>query len=78
MKPESEDRMQPEYDIRGGVRGKYFRRYWAEKMKISFSGYGTSPTTSASGCPSVEVRLAFQVPGAAPSIGYAHQDLTGR
>ena len=26
MSPESKDEMRPEYDIRGGVRGKYFGR----------------------------------------------------
>jgi hypothetical protein len=27
MSPESDDDMRPEYDLRGGVRGKYYKQY---------------------------------------------------
>ena len=41
-----EDEMQPEYDIRGGVRGKYFERYNASN-KITIESNLVANTTSS-------------------------------
>jgi hypothetical protein len=45
MSPESED-MRPEYDIRGGTRGKYFQQYW---LRLNESPWVQLPATESRG-----------------------------
>ena len=37
-----QDEMRPEYDIRGGVRGKYYERYIAANIHVLHAGLGQS------------------------------------
>jgi hypothetical protein len=70
MSPESDDRqeMRAEYDIRGGERGKYFRRYaQGPTVRVTFEA-STLITTSTATTPSVgSITRAAVYPPAYPS-----------
>jgi len=46
---EQHDEMRPEYDIRGGVRGKYFARYLASRIRVRESPLVRAETTTSTG-----------------------------
>ena len=66
MNPENErDDMRSEYDIRGGVRGKYFSRYVASRVSVLGSApirVEATPSTASLGTHPVEstVRLVAE------------------
>jgi len=43
------EKMRPEYDIRGGVRGKYFRRYMESRLHPDESPWISVPATGSTG-----------------------------
>lgn len=45
----SGDEMRPEYDIRGGVRGKYFRQHVEAKLQVEESTWIRQPSTISRG-----------------------------
>ena len=57
-----DEEMRPEYDIRGGVRGKYFQEYVATQPRVTIS---TSPfivTTNAGGEDDSGLERSFVAP----------------
>ena len=71
MSQESDDRegMRPEYDIRGGERGKYFSRYaQATTVRVTFEE-STWIATSTASTPAVgSITRAAVYPPAYPSL----------
>ena len=68
---EQED-MQPEYDIRGGIRGKYFERYQLlATITLEDSPLVAKNTASAPQIGSVTRRLAWPTPLPSPNLQIA-------
>ena len=63
------DEMRPEYDIRGGVRGKYFQRYkvevqdspWIQKQETESKGKHASESTIRIGAEPIYLTLRLKV-----------------
>ena len=45
----SEEEMRPEYDIRGGVRGKYYREYTESRFRLQDRTWVSTPETGSIG-----------------------------
>lgn len=89
----NEDEMRPEYDIRGGVRGKYLERYrkgvkvHVTSSTLEFKGSisVTNSMTAGSGVASVEREIAWLDPQAEwrerapqPSLGDPEAEYAGQ
>jgi hypothetical protein len=82
MSPESDDReeMRPEYDIRGGERGKYFTRYMRVRytavsiVRLTFEE-STWITTSTSSTPELDGSL--RTPTYQPAYPYLNPRIQG-
>lgn len=46
---ENDEEMRPEYDIRGGVRGKYLARYTEARLQLQESPWTRLPSTESRG-----------------------------
>jgi len=44
-----EDEMRPEYDISGGIRGKYFRRYTESRFRLDAAPWALGAVTESTG-----------------------------
>ena len=76
MNLENEDEMQPEYDMRGGVRGKYLERYrrWTSITSDSVESVagvigGTTGTGSQSSA-KITTLVSYQVPHLSPQTRF--------
>lgn len=74
MSPESDnmDSMRPEYDIRGGARGKYFERYRTQGTSVVFEESTLIVTSTAGAAGVAQVgnnwSASYQPPYPSPTI----------
>lgn len=76
MNLENKDEMQPEYDMRGGTRGKYLERYrrWTSITSPSVASVadiiGTTPNTGSPFHTKITTLVSFQVPHLTPQTQF--------
>ena len=85
MSMENRDDMQPEYDMHGGVRGKYLEKYkrWTSITSPSVESaadvIGDAPSTGSSTGAKITTLVSYQVPRLSPQtqFGVPVSDLVG-
>ena len=76
MNLENKDEMQPEYDMRGGVRGKYLERYrrWTSITSASVeslaSVIGGTTSTGSQSSAKITTLVSYQVPHLSPQTQF--------
>lgn len=78
----AEKDMRPEYDMRGGVRGKYFERYrrWTSITSASVessTGAISAMSTGTLSTTKITTVVSYQVPHLSPQIRFPRPDTFG-
>lgn len=76
MSLENRDEMQPEYDMRGGLRGKYLERYrrWTSitspSVESAANVIGDTPSTGSSSSAKITTLVSYQIPHLTPQTQF--------